>query len=318
MKITVLDGFAENPGDLSWDGLRALGDEVNIYDRTPGELILSRAAGAQIVVTNKTPLTAETLAKLPDVKFIALLSTGSNVVDCAWARSRGIPVSNIPSYSTESVAQLVFAFILEHTRQVALHSASVMRGDWARCADFCYALAPLTDLCGKTIGVIGYGSIGRAVSRIALAFGMRVLANSRTHSSGEENGVIFCDKDTLLSESDVVTLHCPLTPETTGMVNAGFLAKMKPSALLINTSRGPVVNEADLAAALNAGVIAGAGLDVLSSEPPKADNPLFTAKNCFITPHVAWAAFETRQRLMDIFLGNIRAFLDGAPRNTVN
>ena len=317
MKIVVLDGYAENPGDLSWDALRAFG-EVKIYDRTPPELILARAAGAEIVVTNKTPLTAETLARLPDVKFIALLSTGSNVADCAYARSRGIPVSNIPAYSTESVAQLVFAFILEHTRKVALHSASVMRGDWAACPDFCYALAPLTDIKDKTIGVFGYGSIGRTVARIALAFGMRVLAHSRSHTSGGENGVTFCSLDTLLAESDFVTMHCPLTAETTGLADAAFFAKMKRTAIFINTSRGPVVNERDLADALNNGVIAGAGLDVLSSEPPEADNPLFSAKNCFITPHIAWASFETRRRLMDIFIGNIEAYLNGSPRNTVN
>ena len=317
MKIVVLDGFAENPGDLSWDALRAFGD-TEIYDRTPAELILPRAAGAEIVVTNKTPLTAETLEKLPDVKFIALLSTGSNVVDCAYARSRGIPVSNIPAYSTESVAQLVFAFILEHTRKVALHSVSVMRGDWAKCADFCYTLAPLTDIRDKTIGIFGYGSIGRAVARIALAFGMRVLAHSRSHTSGSEGGVVFCDLDTLLRESDFVTLHCPLTAETTGLADKAFFSKMKRTAIFINTSRGPVVNEKDLADALNGGVIAGAGLDVLSSEPPHEDNPLFSAKNCYITPHVAWASFETRGRLMDIFIGNIEAYLNGAPQNTVN
>ena len=317
MRIVILDAFAENPGDLSWDALNRFG-EVTVYDRTPKEKILARAAGAEIIVTNKTPLRAETLSQLPDVRFIALLSTGSNVVDCAYARERGIPVSNIPSYSTESVAQLVFAFILEHTRQVALHSASVMAGDWARCADFCYALTPLTDLCGKTIGIFGYGSIGRAVARIALAFGMHPLAHTRSRAPGAEDGVTFCDLDTLLAESDFVTMHCPLTAQTEGLADAAFFGKMKPGAFFVNTSRGPVVNEADLAAALNNGVIAGAGLDVLSSEPPQADNPLFGAKNCFITPHIAWASFETRQRLMEIFLGNIEAFLKGEPRNTVN
>ncbi|MBR1810573.1 MAG: D-2-hydroxyacid dehydrogenase [Clostridia bacterium] len=317
MKIVILDGFAENPGDLSWDGIRAFGD-VTVYDRTPKDAILTRAAGAEILVTNKTPLTKETLAHLPDVKFIALLSTGYNIVDCAYAKQRGIPVSNIPAYSTESVAQLVFALILEHTRQVGLHSRSVAAGDWAKSADFCYTLAPLTDLTGKTLGIIGYGSIGKAVARIALALGMRVKATSRTHTAGGDGGVTFCDLDTLIATGDIVSLHCPLTPETTGLVNRDFLRKMKPAALLINTSRGPVVDEQALADALNRGEIAGAGLDVMAQEPPQADNPLFTAKNCFITPHIAWAAYETRQRLMDVFTANIAAYIHGTPINVVN
>ena len=317
MKIVILDGYAENPGDLSWDGVRAFG-EVTVYDRTPAEKILERAQGADILVTNKTPLTKDTLAQLPNLKLIALLSTGYNVVDCAWAKEHGIPVSNIPAYSTESVAQLVFAFILAHCRQVERHSRSVLAGDWAASRDFCYTLTPLTDIEGKTIGLVGYGSIGKAVARIALAFGMRVLATSRSHTQGTDGQVQFCALDTLLQESDFVSLHCPLTPETEGLVNAGFLSTMKPNAFLINTSRGPVVDEAALASALNQGQIAGAGLDVLGKEPPEADNPLFTAKNCLITPHIAWASKETRQRLMDIFTDNIRAFCEGHPQNVVN
>ena len=317
MNIVILDGFAENPGDLSWDGLRAFG-EVTVYDRTPAELVVERAKKAEILVTNKTPLNANTLQQLPRLRMIALLSTGYNIADIGWAREHGIPVSNIPSYSTESVAQLVFAFILEFTRAVSLHSGSVASGDWAKSEDFCYTLAPLTELNGKTIGIIGCGSIGKTVARIAQAFGMNVCACSRSRTSGEEQGVRFCSQDALLSQSDFVSLHCPLTEETEGMVNASFLAKMKPTAILINTSRGPVVNETALAEALNAGQIAGAGLDVLAKEPPEADNPLFTAKNCLITPHIAWAAKETRQRLMDIFIDNIRAFCEGHPQNVVN
>ena len=317
MNIVILDGFAENPGDLSWDGLRAFG-EVAVYDRTPAELVVERAKTAEILVTNKTPLNANTLQQLPRLRMIALLSTGYNIADIGWAREHGIPVSNIPAYSTESVAQLVFAFILEFTRAVSLHSGSVASGDWAKSEDFCYTLAPLTELNGKTIGIIGCGSIGKTVARIAQAFGMNVCACSRSRTSGEEQGVRFCSQDALLSQSDFVSLHCPLTEETEGMVNASFLAKMKPTAILINTSRGPVVNETALAEALNAGQIAGAGLDVLAKEPPEAGNPLFTAKNCLITPHIAWAAKETRQRLMDIFIDNIRAFCEGHPQNVVN
>lgn len=317
MKIVILDGFAENPGDLSWDCIRPYG-EVTVYDRTPPALILERAAGAEIVVTNKTPLGKEVIDRLPALKFIALLSTGYNIVDGAAARARGIPVSNIPAYSTESVAQSVFAFILEHCRRVGQHSASVRRGDWAACPDFCYTLAPLTDIEGKTLGIIGYGSIGKAVARIAAAFGMRVLAVTRTERTGTENGVRFCGRDELLRDSDIISIHCPLTPETERMVNADFLSRMKRTALLINTSRGPVVDEQALADALNRGEIAGAGLDVLEKEPPEPDDPLFTAKNCLITPHIAWAAFETRQRLMDIFAANIQAFCAGSPIHVVN
>lgn len=317
MKIVILDGFAENPGDLSWDGLSEFG-EVSVYDRTPAALIVERACDAEIVVTNKTPLTAETLEQLPKLRFVALLSTGYNIVDCAWTRLHGIPVSNIPAYSTESVAQSVFAFILEHCRAVGLHSRSVAAGDWVDSPDFCYTLSPLTDLQGKTLGVIGYGSIGRAVARIGQAFGMRVIATSRSKQSGEDNGVTFCDRDALVQAADFISLHCPLTEDTIGMVNAQFLARMKSTAMLINTARGPVVDEAALADALNRKVISAAGLDVMCKEPPEKDNPLFSAENCYITPHIAWAAFETRQRLMEIFLGNVRAFCNGAPRNVVN
>lgn len=317
MKIVILDGFAENPGDLSWEPLRAFG-EYTVYDRTPPELVLERAKDAEILVTNKTVLGKEILEKLDRLKFIALLSTGYNIVDGAYARERDIPVANIPAYSTESVAQTVFAFLLAFCRQIEPHSESVRRGDWAKSPDFCYTLSPLTDMEGKTLGIIGFGSIGKAVARIALAFGMKVIANSKSRSEGQEGEILFCDKDYLCQNSDFITIHCPLTEETEGMVNAKFLSQMKRTAYLINTSRGPVVDEIALAEALNSEKIAGAGLDVLAKEPPEAGNPLFTAKNCLITPHIAWAAKETRQRLMDIFLGNIQAFCEGKERNIVN
>ncbi len=314
MKITVLDGFAENPGDLSWEWLSEYG-EYTVYDRTPAELIEERVEGCDIVITNKTPLRENLLKALPDLKYIGLLSTGYNIVDYEYCKNAGIPVCNIPSYSTSAVAQLTFALILEHTNAVAIHSNSVHSGEWSECKDFCYWKTPLTELQGKTIGIIGFGSIGKAVAKIAAAFGMNVIA-STNHPAPFEN-VEFTDKDTLLAKSDFVSLHCPLTPLTEGMVNAGFLSRMKKTAMLINTSRGQVVNESDLAKALETGVIAAAGLDVLSSEPPKADNPLFGLKNCYITPHIAWAGYETRAKLMDICHKNLDAFAKGNPINIV-
>ncbi|NMP37755.1 MAG: D-2-hydroxyacid dehydrogenase [Clostridiales bacterium] len=316
-KAVILDAHAENPGDLSWKELEQLCD-VTVYSRTPPELAVERAAGADIVVTNKTPITREVLEQLPDVKFIALLSTGYNIVDCACARERGIPVSNIPSYSTNAVAQLVFAYILEFCNRVALHDESVKNGEWCRCLDFCYWKAPLTEVSGKTLGIIGFGKIGRAVSRIALAMDMRVLCFTPSGAKPDAPGVEFTDRDTVISSSDFITLHCPLTRETTGMLNRDFISKMKPSAFVINTSRGGVVNEAALADALNSGQIAGAAADVLSIEPPTVENPLLTAKNCILTPHIAWAGFETRERLMNIFVSNVRAFIAGEVQNVVN
>jgi len=314
MKTVILDAFAENPGDLSWDWLYEYG-EADIYDRTPADKILERAKGCDIVFTNKTPLTRETLEQLPDVRYIGLLSTGFNVVDWEYCRDRGIPVCNIPTYSTMAVAQCVFAHILERTNAVALHSASVHRGEWAANPDFSYQVAPLTELEGKTIGIIGFGKIGKAVAKIALAYGMKVLAS--TNHPAPFEGVEFTDRDTLIANSDFVTLHCPLTPETTGMVNADFLAKMKNTAMFINTSRGPVVNENDLAYALKNGIIAAAGLDVMTKEPPEKDNPLTCLDNCSITPHIAWAGFETRTRLMEICKNNLRAYAEGKPVNLV-
>ena len=314
MKITVLDGYTENPGDLSWDWLKDCGD-CTIYDRTPPELIAERCAGCDIIITNKTPLRRPLLETLPNLKYVGLLSTGFNIVDWEYCKEKRIPVCNIPSYSTNAVAQLVFALILEHTNAVALHSQSVHSGEWSACKDFCYWKTSLSELDGKTIGIIGFGKIGKAVAKIAAAFGMKVLA-ATNHPAPFDN-VEFCEKDELLAESDFVSLHCPLTPATEGMVNADFLAKMKKKAVLINTSRGQVVDEKALAYALENDIIAGAGLDVLETEPPKADCPLIGAKNCFITPHIAWAGFETRERLMKICRSNVEAFLNGKPVNLV-
>ncbi len=314
MKITVLDGYTENPGDLSWEWLEELG-ECTIYDRTPAELIAERTKDCDIVITNKTPLRKDLLETLGNLKYIGLLSTGYNIVDWEYCKEKSIPVCNIPSYSTSAVAQLVFALILEITNSVSIHSESVHSGEWSSCKDFCYWKTPLTELSEKTLGIIGFGKIGKAVAAIAQAFGMKVIA-STNHPETLEN-IEFCNKDELLSKSDFVSLHCPLTPLTEGMVNADFLSKMKPSAVLINTSRGQVVDENALADALRNGGIAGAGLDVLSVEPPKADNPLFGLKNCFITPHIAWAGFETRERLMKICRENVESFLEGNPQNIV-
>lgn len=319
MKLVILDGYAENPGDLSWDWLGGLVDDYEVYDYTPPELTQARSRGADILVTNKTVLPAAVINALPDLKCILVLATGFNVVDGKAARARGIPLCNIPAYSTDGVAQLVFALLLELTTHVGLHNDSVKAGDWTRCRHFCYWKTPLRELHGKTFGIIGFGRIGKAVAQIANAMGMRTLAVSpRTRFYDGFGSVTFTDLDTLLRESDVVSLHCPLTPETTGLVNADFLAKMKKTAFLINTSRGPVIDEAALAAALKKGEIAGAGVDVLSTEPPKADNPLLGCENCIITPHIAWASFEARTRLMQIFRGNVEAFLRGAPTNVVN
>lgn len=317
-KIVILDAYTTNPGDLSWDWLNQYG-ETEIFDRTPCDKITERVKDADVVITNKTPLTAETIDKMEKCKFIALLSTGYNIVDWEYAAKKGIPVSNIPTYSTMAVAQLVFAFISELCNGVGLHSADVRNGGWSSCPDFCYWKQPLTELCGKTIGIIGFGKIGQAVADIAGAYKMNILAVSghETDQSDRKN-FKWASLDGLLRNSDIITLHCPLTEQTTGMVNSEFLSKCKPSAFVINTSRGPVVDEKALADALNSGRIAGAAVDVLSTEPPKSDNPLLSAKNCYITPHIAWAGYETRQRLMGVLQENFKAFFDGKPINTVN
>ncbi len=319
MKIVNLDGCTTNPGDLSWDGIKKYGD-YTVYDRTSPEDIVIRAKGANALIINKTVITREILESLkPELEYIGLQSTGYNVVDCQAAKELGITVCNIPSYSTNAVAQLVFALILEITNQVSVHSESVRNGDWCRCPDFCYWKTPLTELMGKTIGIIGFGSIGRKVAEIAEAFDMNVLAYSpRPKDKGGLKSIHFVDLDTLLKTSDIITCHCPLTPETTGLINKENISKMKKSAVFINTSRGPVVNEQALADALNNGEITAAGLDVLETEPAKAENPLLTAKNCYITPHIAWAAKETRARLLSILEDNLKSYIEGNPKNVVN
>ncbi len=314
--IVIFDGYTLNPGDLDWSPLAAHG-ELTVHDRTPAELVLERAAGADILLTNKTPLPRSVIEALPDLKFIGVLATGYNVVDIAAAKARGVPVANVPGYGTAAVAQHVFALLLELTQRTGLHSDSVRAGDWARSVDWCYWRTPLVELSGLTMGIVGYGAIGQAVARIAQAFGMKVIAATRTPRA-DGDGVTLTGMDDLFRRADVVSLHCPLTPETQGLVNAARLATMKPSAFLINTGRGPLIVEQDLADALRTDVIAGAAVDVLSTEPPAADNPLLTAPHCLITPHLAWAAKASRQRLLDAVAENVRTFLAGAPVNVVN
>ena len=317
MKIVVLDGYTLNPGDLNWDDLKKLGD-CAIYDRTPLEEIIDRARGAEVALTNKTVLMGETIAALSDLKYIGVLATGYNVVDIAAARARGIPVTNTPDYGTPSVAQHTFALLLELTQHVGHHAQTVRAGQWTRSADFCYWDFPLVELQELTFGIVGFGKIGRAVANLAAAFGMHVLVHSRSRPADLPVACEFVTLDTLLSRSDVVSLHCPLTPENKQFINADRLARMKPSAFLLNTSRGPLLDERAVADALDSGGIAGAALDVLSIEPPKPGNPLFAAKNCIITPHIAWATRAARSRLMNIAVENIRSFIAGRPQNVVN
>ncbi len=317
MKIVVLDAHTLNPGDLSWDELRAHG-ECDIHKRTPAALVVARTAGAEVVLTNKTPLARASLEALPALRYIGVLATGFNIVDTAAARERGIPVCNVPNYGTRSVAQHTFALLLELCNRAGHHAQTVREGRWASCPDYCYADFPLVELDGLTMGIVGFGRIGRATAELARAFGMKVIAFARTPPRDAPAGVEFADMETLFRRSDVLSLHCPLTPETNQLVNAKRLAWMKPSAFLLNTSRGPLVNEPALAEALNAGGLAGAALDVLSTEPPPAGNPLFTAKNCLITPHNAWMSRAARSRLMRIAMENLRAFLAGTPQNLVN
>lgn len=316
MKIVVLDGYAANPGDLSWDELKKLGECV-VYDRTsPGEL-LERAEGAEILLTNKTLLTAADLEALPDLKYIGVLATGYNVVDTEAARRRGIVVTNIPAYSTASVAQMVFAHLLNIAQQVQHHSEQVRAGRWTRNADFCFWDTPLIELQGKKIGIVGLGHTGYATARIAIGFGMEVYAyTSKSHLQLPPE-IHKRELDELFSECDIISLHCPLNESTRGLVNADRLHRMKPTAILINTGRGPLVDEQALADALNSETIYAAGLDVLSQEPPKADNPLLTARNCYITPHIAWASTAARQRLMQIMLDNVKGYLSGKVINAV-
>ena len=317
MQIVILDGFTLNPGDLSWAGLEMLGPTI-VHDRTPADQTVARAADCEIVLTNKTVLSRETIERLPRLRYIGVLATGYNVVDLDAARERNIPVANVPDYGTPSVVQMVFAHLLNLTLRVADHGRGVAAGRWSRCEDFCYWDFPLAELAGLTIGIVGFGRIGSSVAMVARSFGMNVLAYDLFPPSIPPEGVHFVGLDELFRQSDVVSLHCPLTPATHQLVNADRLAMMKRSALLINTSRGPLVDEAALAEALNTDQIAGAGLDVLSTEPPLTDNPLLDAKNCCITPHIAWATRAARQRLLDIAVANLRAFLDGKPQNVVN
>lgn len=317
MKIVILDGYTENPGDLSWAGFEALG-EVTVYDRTFTPDILARAKGADVLLTNKTPLSAETLSALaPELRYIGVLATGYNVVDIAAARAQGVPVCNIPTYGTAAVAQFVMALLLELCHHVGDHSRSVKAGDWSRCPDFCYWNSPLIELAGKTFGVIGYGRIGRATARLAAAFGMEVLAYD-AHAAGMDEVARMVPLEELLAASDVISLHCPLFESNRGMINRESIARMKNGVLLINTSRGPLVDETALAEALRTGKVAGAGLDVLEVEPARPDNPLLAEPHCLITPHIAWAPKESRQRLMDIAVDNLTAWLGGKPQNVVN
>ncbi len=316
MHIVVLDGHTLNPGDLSWDELRALAP-CDLYPRTPPEQLQARAKYADVLITNKSPLRRENLVELPKLKYIGVTATGYNVVDVEAARERGIIVTNVPTYGTRSVAQMTFALLLELTQQVGHHSRRVADGAWVASADWSFRERPLIELEDLTIGIVGFGRIGRAVADLARAFGMAVQVATRSQPADLPAGMRVVSFDELFRTSDVVTLHCPLTPETTQLVNAERLALMKPSAFLLNTSRGPLIDEAALADALNTGRLAGAALDVLSSEPPAEGNPLLRAKNCLITPHIAWATRAARSRLMRIAVGNVRAFLAGHPVNVV-
>ena len=309
MNIVVLDGYTLNPGDLSWDALRELG-QCEIHDRSAPDEIVPRSASAEIVLTNKVKLDGKYMSSIPALKYIGVMATGYNVVDVAAARERKVTVTNVPTYGTPSVAQMTFALLLELTQRVGHHARTVREGRWNRSPDFCYWDDPLVELDGLTIGIVGFGKIGQMVGKLAEAFGMKVLTYSRKQPAEE--------MEKLFRQSDVISLHCPLTPETKHLVNEERLAWMKPTALLLNTSRGPLIDEPALAKALNEGRIAGAGLDVLAVEPPSADNPLLQAKNCFVTPHIAWATRAARSRLMDAVVENVRAFLTGTPKNVVS
>ena len=309
MKIVILDGYTENPGDLSWEALEALGD-VTVYEHTPENCILERIGDAPVVLTNKTPITAETIAQKPQLRYIGVLATGYNVVDVKAAKEKGIVVTNVPSYGTQAVAQYVFALLLEVCHHVGHHNNAVQQGRWTSGRDFCFWDYPLIELAGKTMGIIGYGRIGQATAALARAFGMKVLAYSPSRKDGETLDEVF-------SQSDVISLHCPLTAENTGLINRNTIAKMKAGVILINTARGGLINEADLREALLSGKVAAAAVDVVSTEPIREDNPLLGLENCILTPHIAWASKEARQRLMDVAVENVAAFLKGEPINNV-
>jgi glycerate dehydrogenase len=319
MKIVVLDGYTENPGDLSWSGLQELG-ELKVYDRCPQELVAERIGDAQIIITNKTVITEAILEQCPKIKYIGVLATGYNVIDIAAAKSRGIIVTNIPSYGTDAVSQFAIALLLELCHHVGAHSDSVKRGDWSNCKDFCYWNYPLLELAGKTMGIIGFGKIGRRTAQIAEALGMNILALEPGKIAQEYLSATIrqVSLEELLQNSDVISLHCPLFPETMGIINQNTLKQMKDGVMIINTSRGPLIVEKDLRDALITGKVAGAAVDVVSTEPITMDNPLYDAPNIIITPHIAWAPKEARQRLMDIAVDNLRAYIQGSPTNIVS
>ncbi len=318
MRIVCLDGYTLNPGDNPWDAVESQG-AFTVYDRTPADRILERAKDADVLLTNKTPLTAETLAQLPKLRFISVLATGYNVVDVAAARERGIPVSNVPIYGTNAVAQYVFAVLLELCHHVALHSDAVKAGEWTACPDFCFWKTPLIELDGLTMGIVGFGRIGRRTAELAHAFGMRIIAHDVVQSNAPDYpGFAWKSVEQVFAEADVVSLHCPQTAENTGMVNAALLARMQPTAFFINAARGGLVVEPDLADALHRGTLAGAAVDVCATEPIASDSPLLTASNLIITPHIAWAALAARKRLMKTTAENIAAFVAGQPQHVVN
>lgn len=318
MKICILDGYSLNPGDLDWSPVERLGD-VTLFDRTPADKIVERAADADIVLTNKVPFSADTLRQLPRLRFICVLATGYNIIDTEAAARQGVVVANIPAYSTLSVAQMVFAHILNITNHVASYAREVADGKWTNCPDFCFWDSALTELAGKTMGIVGLGNTGMSTARIAVAMGMKVVAMTSKSADTLPEGITPAPLDDVLASADVVSLHCPLTPSTRHLINAASIAKMKPSAILINTGRGPLVDEQAVADALNGGRLAAFGADVLSQEPPRGDNPLLSARNCFLTPHIAWATLEARTRLMSTATENVRQFIAGEPvANRVN
>lgn len=317
MKIVILDGHTLNPGDLSWDDLAKFG-ELKVYERTPPELVAERCTGAEVIITNKALVARETIDALPDLRYIGVTATGVNIVDCEAASERGIPVTNVPGYGPKSVAQMTFAHILNLTQRTGHHANEVSEGRWASCPDFCFSDFPLVELDGLTLGILGYGTIGKETARIGRAFGMKVIAHSRSLKENPGGEVEAVSMDNLFRQSDVLSLHCPLTPETDRVVNSENLAKMKSSTFLINTGRGQLVDEEALADALNASRLAGAGLDVLSTEPPSPHNPLPQAKNCFVSPHIAWATYAARKRLLAATVNNLRSFMDGKTANVVN
>ena len=317
MKIVVLDGYTENPGDLSWAPLEALGD-LTVYDRTPADLVAERIGDAEIVYTNKTPVTRETMNACPNIRFISVLATGYNIVDVAAAKEKGIPVTNIPVYGTAPVGQFAIALLLEVCHHIGHHDRAVHEGRWESNPDWCFWEYPLIELAGKTMGIIGFGRIGQTTGRIAKALGMKILANDAYPSEAGKEIAAYVDLESLLAQSDVIALHCPLFPETEGIINKDTIAKMKDGVIIINNSRGPLIVERDLADALDSGKVAAAAVDVVSTEPIKGDNPLLTAKNCIITPHISWAPKESRERIMMYAAENLQAFLDGAPVNVVN